>query len=147
MADALFELPDRIGKVMEYLFVPEEDALSQIKEKIKSTYLITQAVQLRNKFQQLWNDLGFYGVPDKAPELTFKVSTIGTKSLAQFEKDIRISLDWYAPYKADIDAILSALMLLFYAYRLFVNLPAIITGTGGPAASMVKDVVKEGKES
>ena len=50
-------------------------------------------------------------------------------------------------YKADIDAILSALMLLFYAYRLFVNLPAIITGTGGPAASMVKDVVKEGKES
>lgn len=131
---------------MEYLFVPEEDIFSEFRDKIKSVYLVTQAVQLRNKFNELWHEMGFYGVPEKAPEITFTVSTIGTKSLAQFEKDIRISLDWYTPYKADVDVFLSALMLLFYAFRTFTNLPAIINGTGGPFTSLMRDVSKGGKD-
>lgn len=117
------------------MFIPQEGIIEGTIARIQNIYLIHQAIQLKDKINQLWRDLGFYGTP-AAPKLTFSLSTEGTKSLAQFKKDITISLDWYTPYKPYVDGILSAFMLLFYLYRMFVNLPATISGTVGSASSL-----------
>lgn len=109
---------------------------------IKSIYMINQALQLKQRIHNLWVDMGFYGIPDKAPSITFTISTDGTAFMAQFTEKVTISLDWYTPYKHYVDGIASAFMLVMYLYRLFVNLPSIINGTAGPAASMAEDVAK-----
>lgn len=144
MKDGLFELPGKIaGKLVE-LFVPQEGIVGDTMSKIRSLYLINQAIQLKTKINNLWHSLGFYGTPT-APKVTFSLSTEGTKSLAQFKKDITISLDWYTPYKPYVDGILSAFMLLFYLYRLFVNLPATISGTVGSAVSLAGSAGRDAK--
>lgn len=117
------------------MFIPQEGIIEGTLARIQNIYLINQAIQLKDKINQLWHELGFYGTPT-APKVTFSLSTEGTKSLAQFKKDITISLDWYTPYKQYVDGILSAFMLLFYIYRMFVSLPATISGTVGSMSSL-----------
>lgn len=136
------ELPGKIGDKLIYLFVPQEGIAAGTMQQIKAIYMINQAVQLRQRIHDLWVDMGFYGTPEEAPSITFTISTEGTEFMAQFSEQVTISLDWYTPYKHVVDGILSAFMLAAYLYRLFVNLPSIINGTAGPAASMAEDVMK-----
>jgi len=142
--DGLLALPGNIADKLKELFIPQEGIIEDTMSRIRSLYLINQAIQLKTKINTLWHDLGFYGTPT-APKVTFSLSTEGTKSLAQFKKDITISLDWYTPYKPYVDSILSAFMLLFYIYRMFVNLPSVISGTVGPAASMAGSAGRDAK--
>lgn len=42
-----------------------------------------------------------------------------------------LDMSWYARYKPEVDSLLSAMMWLFFIWRVFVALPGIIAGTAG----------------
>ena len=42
-----------------------------------------------------------------------------------------LDMSWYARYKPEVDSLLSAMMWLFFIWRVFVALPGIIDGTAG----------------
>lgn len=42
-----------------------------------------------------------------------------------------MDLTWYAEYKGTVDGILSAFILLWFVWRVFLSLPGIIAGTSG----------------
>lgn len=44
-----------------------------------------------------------------------------------------LDMSWYVPYKPYVDSVLSAMIWLFFAWRLFIHAPGIISGASGMA--------------
>jgi len=64
------------------------------------------------------------------PYIEIDISSAGEK---YYYGDSVVVLDmtWYADYKPYVDAVLSAMMWLFFFWRLFIHLPGIISGMPG----------------
>lgn len=139
-------MPEIFSTSLKSVFLPADGFGEDIINQFQGVNLIQEATEIKQRIELMWEDLGFYGMPDEAPSLTFKISTIGTESIAQFESDVTISLDWYTPYKPMVDNILSAFMVLFFLFRLYKNLPSIISGQASTAAELSVDISKKARE-
>ncbi len=113
---------EMFGSLFKNLFVPSQDKIDSLVDSVKSHFrfidtIKTTATSLNNMFDNT----------EALPKMTLTL-----KNNKYYEGTITvIDLAWYAPYKEFGDLIISAFIYIFFFWRIFVNLPNIISGAGG----------------
>lgn len=73
----------------------------------------------------------------KVPKITVDMKSVNSKYNWGGNATV-LDMSWYAPYKAFGDALLSAMIWIFFAWRVYVKLPSIINGTAGDINSVTR---------
>jgi hypothetical protein len=106
------------------IFVPSEDFLTEKVEAIQSKFgiadsVITIGTDIKGVFESISGGT--------VPYIEVDFSGLDTK-YNYGGKVVVLDMSWYAPFKPYVDSILSAMIWLFFAWRLFINAPTIISG-------------------
>lgn len=131
---------DYIIQGIKGLFVPDEDFLSEKVEYIRSHFgfynSIVETVEvIKDFFSQTFED--------EPPKVIVDLSDNESKYDYGTEAYV-LDMSWYARFKPYGDRILSAIMLAFFAWRMFKALPSIISG--GSTLVNMTDSSSERKE-
>lgn len=122
------------------IFVPREDFLTEKVETIKSHFgFYSSIVDTVEVFKDFFSQT-FEGEP---PKITVDLSDSESK-YNYGETAYVLDMTWYARFKPYGDKILSAIMLVFFAWRMFKALPSIISG--GSTLVNMADSSSGGKE-
>lgn len=109
-----------LGDLLKALFVPSEERISAIQDTVMAKFDFVESIKIAiNSFKDIVNNLG------NAPVLNLNLGA--TKYTGEMRVAI-IDLNWYKPYKQYGDVVLTAIVYAFYLFRIFTNLPNIISG-------------------
>lgn len=116
------KIVELIGDLLKFLFVPSEDSINSLVNSVKSHFGFIDTINSTSAMiKDMFND------SSKLPKVTLTL-----KDNKWYSGEITvIDLSWYAPYKEYGDLIISAFIYVFFFWRIFVNLPSIISGAGG----------------
>lgn len=116
------KIVELIGDLLKFLFVPSEDSINNLVNSVKSHFGFIDTINnTSSMIKDMFND------SSKLPKVTLTL-----KDNEWYNGEITvIDLSWYAPYKEYGDMIISAFIYVFFFWRIFVNLPSIISGAGG----------------
>lgn len=116
------ELPDRLGELLEYLFIPKEEHFTKIIDEINEHFgFVHQIIKL--------GDALAYNAKFDDVQPSYSIS-FNSDTYGHFKADI-IDLSVVAPYISIIKAINTGIILYFFIRRTRKRLPYIINGTGG----------------
>lgn len=130
LLEAIIDLPRRIVAFiidgLRSLFFPSEDFISSKFNGLKDEFVfvssITDAVDL---ISTTFEDLS-----DEPPVISLDLSAAEGK-YNYGSTAVSFDLSWYIRYKSIVDSVLSAIILVFFLWRVFKNLPSIISGVQG----------------
>lgn len=140
----LFEqfITEPIIGALEALFVPDENALQNAFEQLEEDFKIVGFVKETTVDIV---DLFTNGAFDTPPQVKINLSD----SEGQYDYGTGnvtvLDLSWYARYKPTVDAMLSSIMLVIFAWRLWHQLPNIISGSAG-AFILGRDIASGNRE-
>lgn len=118
----VYKLIDLLGELLKFLFVPSEDSINNLVDSVKSHFRFVDTI--KNTITVI-NDM--FENTEALPKIT-----ITLKDNKWYSGQITVmDLSWYSPYKQFGDLIISAFIYVFFLWRIFINLPNIISGTGG----------------
>lgn len=111
-----------LGNLLKSLFVPSEDSINGLVNSVKSHFTFIDTITTTvNTLKDMFNNV------EALPKITLTLNNnkyyTGTITV--------MDLSWYAPYKEYGDLIISAFIYVFFLWRIFANLPNIISGVGG----------------
>lgn len=116
------KIVELIGDLLKFLFVPSDDSINNLVNSVKSHFGFIDTINNTSAMiKDMFNDTS------KLPKVTL---TLKDNNIYNGEITV-IDLSWYAPFKEYGDLIISAFIYVFFFWRVFVNLPSIISGTGG----------------
>lgn len=108
---------------LKSLFIPSEERITALQETVTSKFDFIETVKIAiNSYKDTIINLG------RAPVLTLNLGA--TKYTDEMTINV-IDLNWYKPYKQYGDLVITAIIYAFYLFRLFYNLPGIISGVVG----------------
>lgn len=117
------KITELFSDLLKSLFIPTEERITALQTTVMSKFNFIESVKIGiNSFKNNIINLG------NAPVLSLKLGA--TKYTNEMTINV-IDLNWYKPYKQYGDLIITAIIYSFYLFRLFANLPNIITGVGG----------------
>ena len=105
------------------IFIPSEEDLNTTWEKYKEKFSFVFAI--RDSIGLFEEDLS-----QTTPTPSLSIDVGATKYTESQSMKI-IDLSWYAPYKPFGDIVITGFVYVFALWRLFVNLPGIISGSSG----------------
>ena len=123
--DSIASLPVAIAEALAAVFVPSADYISVKVEALRVEFGFIDSVIATGEFIRdsvsgasgppvIYVDLG------RAPSGNY-----GSQSV------LLTDFSWYAPYKGQVDTVLSAALWAFFGWRVFLKLPGIIGGESG----------------
>ena len=105
------------------IFIPSEDKMHELLLMIQSKFAFIDGI--KTSITSL-EDI----IEGVSPAPSLEINIGATKYTTARTVKI-IDLSWYAPYKGFGDLILTGFIYVGFLWRLFINLPSIIAGTGG----------------
>ena len=135
------KIVESLQGVLEYLFVPDNTLINEKIEDIKLRFSFVDNVkQTINEITNIVYD------ENNSPTLSITVPENRT-GIREIEV---INLSWYANYKTYGDTIICCFVYAFFFWRIFIKIPAILSGTAGNVDNVVGNFVriggKEGKD-
>ena len=111
----VYQLIRLLIDMFKLLFIPEEDLFASLQNDVMQKFQFIDSIKIAiNSLKDIFNNIG--GAPVLHLELMpTKYTSGGTYTI--------IDLNWYRPYKAYGDLVLTGLFYAFYLWRLFVRLP------------------------
>jgi len=122
-----------IRDILEDLFVPDSDYLSEKVTTLRERFSFADSIM--STAEQVKNAV--VGGGDSAP----KISIDFGKAESKYDygaSSMVLDMSWYSQYKPNVDLVLSAMMWVFFIWRVFVKLPNIISGVGGSVETIDK---------
>lgn len=115
---------DYIARSIKNIFVPDKDFLSDKVQSIRDKFGIVDSVTgTVDILEDFFVDVAS-GVP---PKIEIDLS----KADSQYDygaSAYALDMEWYAKYKPTVDVVLSAIIWVLFAWRIFVRMPSIISG-------------------
>lgn len=123
--DSIASLPVAIAEALAAVFVPSADYISAKVEALRGEFGFIDSVIATGEFIRdsisgasgppvIYVDLG------RAPSGNYGSQRV-----------LLTDFSWYAPYKGQVDTVLSAALWAFFGWRVFLKLPGIIGGESG----------------
>lgn len=124
---------DTIVNGIKSIFVPEEDFITNKVQEVRNNFVFVDSVI--NTFEYIKERLTSHinAGSGSAPKLKMTVDIKG-----ESKEVTMIDLSWYRQFKPYGDLILSAIMYVFFAWRVFRNLPNTINGVGSDVDTISK---------
>lgn len=117
-----YKIIDLFSELFKFLFVPSEESINSLVNSVKDHFGFIDTI---NNTIAVVQDM--FSNTAELPKIT-----ITLKDNKWYSGEITvIDLSWYDPYKEYGDLIISAFIYVFFLWRIFVNLPNIISGAGG----------------
>lgn len=111
-----------LSDLFKFLFVPGDENINSLVNSVKSHFRFIDTI---NSTIDMIEDM--FVNTESLPKIT-----ITLKDNKWYSGEVTVmDLSWYAPYKAQGDLIISAFIYVFFLWRIFINLPNIISGVGG----------------
>lgn len=128
--DTIKNLPESIinglKDLLVFLFVPEEGFFDGKVDEISAKFGFIESIRdTVNVFVNYFENVEY----NEAPVVTLNLSS-AKSSYDYGQKAVAISMEWYKPYKATGDAIISAIIWLVFLWNVFTGLPSLISGVG-----------------
>ena len=111
-----------LGDLLKSLFVPSEDAINGLVNSVKDHFTFIDSINSTVDMVK--------GMFDNTEELP-KISVNVPENKWYNGQVIVMDLNWYAPYKNYGDTIIAGFIYVFFLWRIFINLPNIISGGAG----------------
>lgn len=123
--DAIKALPVAIAEALAAVFVPSADYISAKVEALRGEFGFIDSVITTGEFIRD-SISGASGPPVIYVDL-------GRASSGNYgsQRVLLTDFSWYAPYKGQVDTVLSAALWAFFGWRVFMKLPGIIGGESG----------------
>lgn len=118
-----YKIIELFSSLFEKLFIPKEDSFKALQEVFNSKLGFIDVIKnYVADIQSKLNDMN-NGVSKSYPKLQYDVkSSYYNGSIVVFD------CGWIAPYKKYTDLFISGFAYLFFIYRLFKRIPAIVSG-------------------
>ena len=135
-----YKIIQLLQNLFTYLFAPNEQNIQNNVNSIKSKFGFIEEIQ-----EAIEPIQDIIETPDNQTSLSIDIpeNTTGISRLKI------IDLSWYEPYKPYGDVIITAFVYIFFIWRVYVNLPNIVSGVGGFSSDIVNsniDLSKGGKK-
>lgn len=107
---------------MKSLFVPSEERITSLTNIVSSKFDFVDSIKLAiDSLVDIVNNVG------SVPSLDIDLGS------TKYTEKTTVSLDfsWYAPFKQYGDLVITGFVYAMYLWRLFIKLPAIISGSAG----------------
>lgn len=115
---------DYIIEGIRNIFVPDNDFLTEKVEAIRSEFGIIDSVSgTVSIFKEFFTNVSTGRPPKIEIDLSLAESKYNYGSSA-----FALNMEWYAKYKPAVDVVLSSIIWVLFAWRVFVRVPAIIGG-------------------
>lgn len=123
--DSIASLPVAIAEALAAVFVPSADYISVKVEALRGEFGFIDSVIATGEFIRD-SVSGASGPPAIYVDL-------GRASSGNYgsQRVLLTDFSWYAPYKGQVDTVLSAALWAFFGWRVFLKLPGIIGGESG----------------
>ena len=123
--DSIASLPVAIAEALASVFVPSADYISAKVEALRGEFGFIDSVIATGEFMRD-SVSGASGPPVIYVDL-------GRASSGNYgsQRVLLTDFSWYAPYKGQVDTVLSAALWAFFGWRVFLKLPGIIGGESG----------------
>lgn len=115
---------ENIGNLLRDIFVPDTTAISERLESIKSKFGFVEGIaQTINQFREIMENTSVStGLTINIPKNSANINSLKV-----------IDVSWYEPFKPYGDMVITALIYLFFGWRVYVDLPSIIGGISSGA--------------
>ncbi len=127
-------LADTVMSGIKSIFVPSEDFLSSKVTALRERFSFVDSIIGTAEF--IRDSIN----GDVSPPVIYIDLSAAEGSYYLGEKEILVDFAWYERYKDSVDALMSAILWAFFAWRVFQRAPAII---GGDAGVLVRDFMAE----
>ncbi len=107
---------------LKFLFVPSEDAINGLVNSVKGHFEFVDTINSTIDMVK-----GMFDNTDVLPRFSI---TLPENNWYNGEIVV-MDLSWYAPYKQYGDTIIAGFVYVFFIWRIFINLPNIISGAAG----------------
>lgn len=116
------KIAELFSDLFKFVFVPSEDAINGLVNSVKSHFGFVDTInETAQMIKNMFDDM------ENLPKLT-----ITLPENQWYSGDVTvIDLSWYAPYKQYGDTVIAGFIYVFFLWRIFVNLPNIISGGAG----------------
>lgn len=134
-----------IKKILQELFVPEEDYISEKVAAIRERFAFADSVM---STAESIKEAVYGAGNDGAPRITINLNAAESK-YNYGGSALALDMSWYSRYKPTVDTVLSAIIWVAFVWRVFVHLPNIISGIGGSVETIdgfEKAMIKRSKE-
>lgn len=120
------KLIELLGDLLEFLFVPDETRILAFQNVFTSKLDFIDSIKYSvDFFLSFFEDLG------TAPKIELHLSDNSSK-YHFIDSDVAIiDLSFFEPFKTYSDLIITAFVYLFFCWRIFINIPNIISGGAG----------------
>lgn len=119
-------LSDRLLNGLQSLFIPSEGFVDKKVDDLRKNYAFADSIAMTAKdLETFLTSLG--SVP---PVIRINLGS-ATTSYNLGGDMVFVDFSFYEPYKASMDAVLSAFLWLWFCWRVILNLPGIIGGVSG----------------
>lgn len=130
------KIVELLQKVLEYLFVPNQEMIDTKIESIKSKFAFVDNIKATiNEISNIIQST------ETSKSLTINIPNNKT-GITQLTI---IDLKWYEQYKSYGDIVISALVYIFFIWRVYANLSNIVSGVGSMGEN-IANISKSGKE-
>lgn len=121
----LKQLPQLLAQELAKIFVPSQDYISVKVEALRGEFGFIDSVIATGEFirDSISGDSGppvIYVDLGRAPSGNYGSQRV-----------LLTDFSWYAPYKGQVNTVLSAALWAFFGWKVFLNLPSIIGGESG----------------
>ena len=123
-ADGVFGL----DTFFKYWFVPD---ISHIKSEFDNVFSSIGELQLLLDFAEYLKDT-FFSIHPVAPVFVIPAGSYGFITLPN---DIKIDFSWFEDWKSYTDPLIAAFLYIGVFWRLYINLPGLISGVAGSIGS------------
>ena len=120
-----------VRDILEDLFVPDSDYLSEKVTALRERFSFADSIM--DTAESVKNAV--VGGGNQAPKISIDFGKAESK-YNYGSSSMVLDMSWYSRYKPNVDLILSAMMWVFFVWRVFVKLPSIISGVGGSVEAM-----------
>lgn len=118
-----YKIIDLFKELFQILFVPSEERLNNLVDSVKCKFSFIDAVK-----SSITDVKSIIEGAEEAPSLVIHIN--GTKYTDEQYVKI-LDLSWYVQFKTYGDLILTGFIYALFFWRIYINLPNIISGVGG----------------
>lgn len=142
----MLELPKKFYEMLQelfrFLFVPRDGFLDEkIAALIEKFPFVEQIIEIGDSLKAFVS--GMAG--NTPPVVTLNLGS-ATNKYGYGGGTVKVlDMSWYAPYKRSTDLIISSIMWICFAWRLFHRIPSLINGVSSNHGA-IESVMKTGKE-
>ena len=122
---SLLSLPQTLIEALANLFLPKQDYISAKVDALRGEFGFIDSVIATGEF--IRDSVSGASGP---PAIYVNLGNAPSGNYGS-QRVLLTDFSWYAPYKSQVDTVLSAALWAFFGWKVFLNLPSIIGGESG----------------